>query len=564
MNDQAPRRVAPGVTLDHYEILQFLGRGGIGEVFLAHDTRLGRKVAVKVLSPDVEADANRLKRFEVEARTLASLNHPNIVSVFSVEDCGGHHLLVMELVEGAGLRELIPPGGMSIAEFLAIAVDLTDGVCAAHERGVLHRDLKPENIMRTGSGRVKILDFGLAKFRAPSERSGADPTRAGSELTQDGVVMGTAPYMSPEQASGEAVDHRSDIFSLGSVFHEMLTGIQPFRGRSIGLLLTSILRDVPTPVRDSRPDLPPELDDILRRCLEKQVDGRFQSARELHLALKSLARRLEVSVSPVSGTPAAGTRQAEVHRSATRLVLDTRWGISALVAIIWGVNWIETSLETVWSTRIDANWLGYDMAKAFSWLEGGWSFERHDLAGAVAIYGGSFAYFFLPGLLLAATVAILMRRPTLDGYRIMTFALAVSYGVSLGFFLLLPVPERWAFPDSQAILLSDLWSARLIETMRPISALDNCFPSFHVSGTFDLVLVWYVLRLRGRLAVAFLGTAIAVSTLLLGIHWIADIVAGLALAIVSVRLALMINTRVAPPASAAGQVPRLATPVPAR
>jgi membrane-associated phospholipid phosphatase len=204
------------------------------------------------------------------------------------------------------------------------------------------------------------------------------------------------------------------------------------------------------------------------------------------------------------------------------------------------------------------------MAKAFSWIEGGLSFERHDLANAVAVYGGSFAYFFLPVLLLAATIAVLWLRPTVDGYRIMTLALGVSYIVSLVFFLLLPVPERWAYPDSQAILLSDLWSTRLIEMMRPVSGLDNCFPSFHVSGTFDLVLVWYVLRLRGRAAVACLGAAIAVSTLLLGIHWIADIVAGMALAVVSVRLALLLNARIARAMAQQDAAPRVATPLPAR
>jgi serine/threonine protein kinase len=526
--------VSPGLTIGHYAILSSLGKGGMGEVFLAKDTRLDRRVAVKVLPDEFATDSTRRKRFEVEAKALASLNHPNIVSIFSVDECDGRLLLVMELVEGKTLRELMGPAGMTASQFLDIAVSLADAVGAAHARGVMHRDLKPENIMVTTSGWVKILDFGLAKFRSGETPLSEADTRLNTGLTISGMALGTVPYMSPEQADGDAVDHRSDIFSLGAVFHEMLTGNQPFRGRTVAQLLSAILRDDPPPLTSIRTDLPAELDAILRRCLRKRPAERYESAGDLHASLKQLRRQVESG----SATPGDG-----VIPAGSWALLDSRWGLSALLAGLWIVNWVETNAEELWSER-RGSWIGYDFAAAFSWFEQGLSFERHDLAGPVAVYLGSIAYFFLPALLLALTLVALLRRRHIDGFRMLVFAITGCYALSLPFYLFLPIPERWAYPDSQAILLSDLWSARLIELIRPISGLDNCFPSFHVSGTMALVLVSYRLGLRYRHAVAWLGAAVVLSTLLLGIHWVADIVAGLALAVVSVRLAEWMNARV--------------------
>jgi membrane-associated phospholipid phosphatase len=217
--------------------------------------------------------------------------------------------------------------------------------------------------------------------------------------------------------------------------------------------------------------------------------------------------------------------------------------LTGILGALWIVNLAETSAEGLWSDR-RGNWLGYDLAGAFSWFERGLSFDRHDLAGPVAVYVGSIAYFFVPVVLLAMTLVTLMPRKTVEGYRVFVFAIAACYLLSLPFYLFLPVPERWAYPESQAILLSDLWSAKLIETIRPISGLDNCFPSFHVSATIALVLVWYTLRLPLRHAVAWLGGAVILSTVILGIHWVADILAGFALAFVAVRIALRMNDAV--------------------
>jgi serine/threonine protein kinase len=554
MSDQplAPE-IAAGVTLGHYAILSTLGKGGMGEVFLAHDTKLDRLVAVKVLPARFASDASRLKRFEVEAKALAALSHPNIVSVFAIEETGGRLVLVMEFVDGKTLRQYIRPGGMALVKCLEIAVSLADAIGAAHARGVLHRDLKPENIMMTASGWVKILDFGLAKFRTTDAADGNDVTRAEINITGNGCAMGTAPYMSPEQVDGGTVDYRSDIFALGVVFYEMLTDVQPFRGRTPAHVLTAILRDEPPRMSALRHDIPPELCEVLSRCLRKNAAERFASAADLQRALKQVLRKVEsgallaLAVGPpvVSAAPSPWVEALDDDAPFGKQWqwLDSRWGITAIIAGLWAVNWIETSAEELWSVR-DGSWAGYDLARALWWLEGGLTFERHDLASALAVYLGSIAYFFVPIVLMAFTLLALVPRRSRDGYRIFAFAIATCYALSVPFYLWFPAPERWAYPDSQAILLSDLWSAQLIQTIRPISGLDNCFPSFHVSGTSALVLVWYVLRLRYRHAIACLGAAVVLSTFLLGIHWVADIIAGLAVAMVSLPVALWMNRRV--------------------
>ena len=569
MNEPQPSpALGPGSTAAHYAILSPLGKGGMGEVFAAHDMKLDRRVAIKVLPEQFARDETRLKRFVLEAKALAALSHPNIVSVFSIDEVDGRHLLVMELVEGRTLRELILEHGMSSSAFFDIALSLADAIGAAHASGMTHRDLKPENIMITQSGRVKVLDFGLAKFSSPDDHAAAE-TVIHRDLTSAGVALGTAPYMSPEQADGDPADSRSDVFALGVIFYEMLTGRQPFRGRTLAQLLSAILRDDPPPLYQTRNDLLPDFDRLLLRCMHKRPDDRFTSGVEVHSALLQLRRRSDtagaeggfrnsplpgLTVPPRRSWPApasvANARWADEGEEDAQAsdvwwrILDSRWGLTGILLALWVVNLIETNAEDLWSVRRGA-WIGYDLAAAFHWFEQGLSFDRHDLAGPIAVYLGSFAYFFLPVALLAMTMVTLVSRKTIDGYRVFVLAVGLCYALSLPFYLFLPVPERWAYPDSQAILLSDLWSTRLIEFIRPISGLDNCFPSFHVSGTIALALVWYVLRLPMRHAVAWLGAAVVVSTVLLGIHWLADIAAGLALAFVAVQLAVRLNAAVA-------------------
>lgn len=255
-----------GRTLLHYHILREVGAGGMGHVFLAEDQKLKRKVALKVLPSEMAEDQERLSRFRREAEAVAALNHPNIVTIYSVEEVGGAHFLTMELVDGQPLSELVAKGAMSMKRFPEIALPLADAVAAAHAKGITHRDIKPANVMVTSDGRVKVLDFGLAKFVGdPSpEADVIDSDVATEARTREGVIVGTAPYMSPEQISGRAADPRSDVFSLGIVLFEMATGQRPFRGDTPIALLSAILKDAPL-----QADLPEGLGPILGRCLAK-------------------------------------------------------------------------------------------------------------------------------------------------------------------------------------------------------------------------------------------------------------------------------------------------------
>jgi serine/threonine protein kinase/Tfp pilus assembly protein PilF len=287
-----PRLEGPlvGRTLAHYDITAIIGVGGMGEVYRATDTRLGRDVALKVLPAEMAARPGRLERFQREAKSLAALDHPGIVTVYSVEESAGVHFLTMQLVEGQPLDRFIPASGLPIPAIVDIAVALTEALGAAHDKGLVHRDLKPANILITTDGRVKILDFGLAKLADSGEDEG-DKTRS-QGLTRDGTVMGTVPYMSPEQVTGRPVDHRSDLFSLGVILYEMATGRRPFEGNSAVELGSAILRDWPRSLRERRPELPEALDTVLGRCLDKDAEQRVQSAHELHDRFRTLQRDL--------------------------------------------------------------------------------------------------------------------------------------------------------------------------------------------------------------------------------------------------------------------------------
>ena len=296
-----------GTKLGRYEIHSPLGVGGMGEVYRATDTKLGRDIALKVLPAEMAEDPERLGRFRREAKTLAQLDHPNIVTIHSVEDADGIHFLTMQLVEGLPLDRLIPLGGQPVEQIVEIASALGDALAAAHEKGIVHRDLKPANVMISTEGRVKVLDFGLAKdIRAANS---SDATMTSDSRTQIGVVMGTPAYMSPEQVSGRALDHRSDIFSLGVVLHEMATGRRPFEGGSSAELISSILRDTPPPVSEFRPELPADLARVIRRCLEKDPRYRLQTARDVSNEFRDLARSSSRPI-PVA-SPSARVATAE-------------------------------------------------------------------------------------------------------------------------------------------------------------------------------------------------------------------------------------------------------------
>jgi len=274
--------VQPGTRLGPYEVVAPLGVGGMGEVYRARDIRLGRDVAIKLLRAEVAGDAERGKRFEKEARAVASLSHPNILALYDVGTHEGRPYLVTELLDGFTLAERIRAGDLTVAKSVELATQIARGLAAAHERGIVHRDLKPGNVFVTRDGVVKILDFGLARLTQTDagawDREGA-PTETG--LTGAGSILGTVGYMAPEQVRGQLADNRSDIFAFGCVLHEMLCGVSPFRRDTAIDTLAAILHEQPPGLCGTVKDLPSQLESILTRCLEKRPEDRFQSARDL-------------------------------------------------------------------------------------------------------------------------------------------------------------------------------------------------------------------------------------------------------------------------------------------
>ena len=275
-----------GRTLSHYRIVKKIASGGMGSVYVAEDTKLSRQVALKALPAEMAQNEERRSRFEREAKAVAALNHPNIVMVHSVEEVEGVHFITMELVRGKTLSELLPKHGLSLSKFFGIAVPLTDAVAAAHQSGITHRDLKPDNVMLSEEGRVKVLDFGLAKPQQGFVSGGSGSEVATEHMTREGGILGTLHYMSPEQAEGKSVDHRSDIFSLGIIFYEMLTGHRPFAGETPASIISSIIKDTPLSVTELKPSIPRDLAKIIKRCLAKDPERRYQNSKDVRNELE--------------------------------------------------------------------------------------------------------------------------------------------------------------------------------------------------------------------------------------------------------------------------------------
>jgi len=320
-----------GSRIAHYRILEKLGEGGMGIVYLAEDERLHRKVALKTLPPALADDPHRLARFEREVKSVATLNHPNIVTIYSVEEADGRRFFTMEHVEGRTLSQLIPQGGLALEEFLKIAVPLADALAAAHAKGIQHRDLKPGNVMVNSDGRVKVLDFGLAKLRE-HEATEAMGFRPQTTLTQEGLAIGTLAYMAPEQLRMLATDHRADLFSLGVVLYEMATGHCPFLGQSTAEVISAILRDQPARIYEENEHIPLELDAILRRCLEKEPAKRWSTAIEVRDALAAVARDVDLDQtrSRISRPPSARVQIAQSRAA--------RFAAAALAIVVLGAG----------------------------------------------------------------------------------------------------------------------------------------------------------------------------------------------------------------------------------
>ena len=343
-----------GQKIGHYEILSTLGKGGMGEVYLAQDTKLSRKVALKVLPGAFTQDQERLRRFEQEARATSALNHPNILTIFEIGEADGRHYIATEFIEGETLGQRIAVGPpLKLRETLDIAEQITSALSAAHGAGIVHRDVKPENIMIRRDGIVKVLDFGLAKLaQIQSIRSGPDDSTRALVKTGTGVVMGTVAYMSPEQARGLSLDARTDIWSLGVVIYQMLTGSAPFSGATSSDTLVSILEREPRSLNSFSPEIPEELEWIVTKALTKDCDDRYQTSREMLNDLRRLKQRLSVaaelerSVAPQlsegsdaarATSPDAAVIASSRPRSKRRLVWATL--LVAMVALASTIIW---------------------------------------------------------------------------------------------------------------------------------------------------------------------------------------------------------------------------------
>ena len=322
--------LTPGTHLGAYEIITALGAGGMGEVYRAHDPRLGRDVALKILPAATANDPHALERFTREARAVAALNHPHIVTIHSTEEADGIRFMTMELIEGRTLDQVIPVGGVSLGQFFELAIAIADALSAAHQKQITHRDLKPGNVMLTDSGRVKVLDFGLARVSVPAAVAGYDATRAA--LTGDGTILGTTAYMSPEQIEGKPLDGRSDLFAFGVVLYELLAGERPFRGDSSPAVMAAVIKDRPKLLSEIRRDVPAGVSRVVEHCLEKNPRDRTQSAQEALLDLKALKTAWESGRDvPRSAVPVSGTRRA---------MWATGSAVAALLLVgVFGTRW---------------------------------------------------------------------------------------------------------------------------------------------------------------------------------------------------------------------------------
>jgi serine/threonine protein kinase len=301
---EALKEVDPsaGRMIGHYRIINLIGRGGMGEVYLAQDTRLDRRVALKLLPAHFTSDSNRVLRFIQEAKAASALNHPNILTIHEIGEQEGIHFIATEYIEGQTLRQIMEGSPQKLRDVLDIAIQVAGALTAAHKRGIVHRDAKPENIMIRPDGLVKVLDFGLAKLVGPRDtRGGSRPLPKPQVKTAPGLILGTLQYMSPEQADGQPIDSRTDIFALGVVLYELLAGRAPFEGDNPIVLIESILNAEPAPIAKWRKDAPPELQRIIDKALRKNKEDRYQDCKEMLEDLKNLKQDLEINEKLSSG-----------------------------------------------------------------------------------------------------------------------------------------------------------------------------------------------------------------------------------------------------------------------
>ena len=336
--------IDPGTNVAHYRVLSRLGAGGMGEVFLAEDTRLRRKVALKVLLPEVAENAELFARFLQEARAASALSHPNAAHIYEIGESGGSHFLAMEYIEGETLEARMTGDPLPLAEILSIGAQVADALEAAHTRGIVHRDIKPANLMIGARGHITVLDFGLAKFLPEPSAKTSSSQAATQFMTSGGVVLGTVSYMSPEQALGRDVDHRTDLFSLGVVLYRMATGKLPFAAATAQETLARILQAQPEAMARLNYELPDEFDRVVRKCLEKDRERRYQSARELAIDLRNMERG-KAEVARSGSIRAVIVDDEELARGLLREYLRDAGGIEIVAECANGFAAVKTIAE---------------------------------------------------------------------------------------------------------------------------------------------------------------------------------------------------------------------------
>ncbi len=453
-----------GKTIAHYQITAKLGAGGMGEVYRARDTKLGRDVALKVLPEKLAGDPERRRRFEREARTVAALKHPNIVTIYSVEEAGGRHFITMELVEGQTLSALIARGPIVLERFFDVSIPLADAVSSAHVQNITHRDLKPTNIMIEDSGMLKVLDFGLAKLLDPTADAERSRTLVGTKSdTAVGQIMGTAAYMSPEQAEGKPVDHRSDIFSLGIIFYEMATGERPFKGDTQISTISSILKDHPRHISEVNQTLPRHLGRIVNHCLEKDPEKRFQTTKDIRNEMEELKREIDsgelaTEVSGISSNARSTTGAA--HVSSTPAASSTSDGARPRRPISrrWltlGVGALGLALAFLWWSGSDRDVAEKDSARSPSDRVSSGEASKTDARQTAIVFpfenlGPTEDAYFAAGV----SEEITSRLAAVSGLRVISRTSAVQYnrsgktmkqiGEDLGVDYVLEGSVRWA------------------------------------------------------------------------------------------------------------------------
>ena len=509
---------------DRYRIIRLIGRGGMAHVYLAEELHLHREVALKVLDPELAVEIGS-GRFLREVDLASKLAHPHILPIFSAGEAGGLLYYVMPFAADDSLRNCLKDGeAFPIPDALRITCEVADALAYAHAKSVVHRDIKPENILISGDHAL-VADFGIAR-----------PINSvvNTNITAVGSVIGTPAYMSPEQMLGlNDVDGRTDIYSLGCVLFELLTGRVAFQGSTPQTILRKKMGAPPRLELDRR-KTPKELQGIVDCALANDPDERFADAGQFRDAIRGVITPSAFTVPDRRATPRSTTRINRPNR-----FIDSRLSLTAVMVFVLLLNWGETSLETFLDSYVP--WIAdiqHGIAHAMQWLELDYTFAGHDVTNKIAVYGFSGAYFFVFPILFLAIGLSLALRKDISAYRVYVSAATLDYLISLPFFILFPVPERWSFSESGAVMLSDRWSSGLIEAIRPLSGLDNSFPSFHVSLTMIMVVVSLIYNLRLKWVNALLGATVTLSTFALGIHWLADIVAGMAVGLISVAAAM--------------------------